>query len=107
MWRKNRQKNKDSNCMGVDPNRNWPVDWVSSSKDPCAETFRGPSEASEPEVQGLMAMIKDIQQKQGLKLFIDWHSYGQVMTVRTYSDLIRVRKPQIDVLFDSIRLHVQ
>lgn len=68
--------------MGVDPNRNWPIDWSKSSKDPCHETFRGPSEGSEPEVRGLMNSLQEIKNKQGLKLYIDWHSYSQLVIYR-------------------------
>lgn len=82
MWRKNRRVNKGSRCVGVDPNRNWPIDWQGSSDDPCDETFRGASAGSEPEVQGLMNVVKSVASKQGVKLFIDYHSYQQVMSVR-------------------------
>lgn len=82
MWRKNRRVNRNSNCVGVDPNRNFPVDWQGSSSDACDETFRGASAASEPEVQGLMGVVKNAVAKQGVKLFVDYHSYSQVMCVR-------------------------
>lgn len=43
MWRKNRQTNEGSECVGRDVNRNWPHKWdgEGSSPDPCDETFRG------------------------------------------------------------------
>ena len=46
-------------CQGVDPNRNWEYQWGSTDNnngtdgndDCCTENFRGPSAASEIEVQ--------------------------------------------------------
>ena len=50
MWRKNRRKNKDSKCDGVDLNRNFGKAYgTASSKNPCDEDFRGDSAFSEPE----------------------------------------------------------
>ncbi len=55
MWRKNRRA-PTGGCYGVDLNRNYPYQWggVGSSSDPCSDTYRGPSAASEPEVQALI-----------------------------------------------------
>lgn len=59
MWRKNRRVNSGSSCRGVDPNRNYPYEWVGggSSTDPCSETFRGPSAGSEPEIQAIINLV--------------------------------------------------
>jgi hypothetical protein len=56
-WRKNRRNN--GGCYGVDPNRNYPYEWVGSgsSTDPCDDTYRGPSAGSEPEIQAVMNLI--------------------------------------------------
>ncbi len=58
MWRKNR-RNNGGGSYGVDPNRNYPYEWVGpgSSTDPWSETYRGPSAGSEPEVQAMMALV--------------------------------------------------
>lgn len=58
LWRKNRRPMSGGN-VGVDLNRNhatnWGLDNIGSSPDPAAETYRGPSAASEPEVAALQA----------------------------------------------------
>jgi carboxypeptidase T len=58
MWRKNRRDN-GGDCYGVDPNRNYPFQWegAGSSTDPCAEDYRGPGAASEPEVLAMMNLV--------------------------------------------------
>lgn len=61
-WRKNTD---DTNGIcggtdyGIDLNRNFPFHWGpgGSSGDPCAETYRGPKRASEPETQNLVAYV--------------------------------------------------
>jgi len=54
-WRKNRRNNTGS--YGVDLNRNysymWGYDNIGSSNVPSSDTYRGPSAASEPEVQAV------------------------------------------------------
>jgi len=58
LWRKNRRGNADGS-FGVDLNRNhagmWGFDDTGSSPAPNAETYRGPSAASEPEVRAIEA----------------------------------------------------
>ena len=50
MWRKNRRKVQNSKCDGVDLNRNFAKAYgTASSKNPCAQDFRGESAFSEPE----------------------------------------------------------
>ena len=50
MWRKNRRRNQDSDCEGVDLNRNFGKAFgTASSNNPCHEDFRGTSAFSEPE----------------------------------------------------------
>lgn len=58
MWRKNRRDNAGT-CEGVDLNRNYPYQWggVGSSADPCADTYRGASPGSEPEIQTYMGFV--------------------------------------------------
>jgi len=69
-WRKNRRPPD-----GVDLNRNYPFGWnsgCSGSTDPYSETYKGPSPASEPETQTMMAFSDD---KHFAKV-LDYHSYG-------------------------------
>lgn len=62
-------------------NRNWPYMWDANpdgaSPDPCSQTYRGESPSDSPENQGLTAFVNKLRDTQGIKLFIDWHSYGQ------------------------------
>ncbi|ATY65742.1 carboxypeptidase A1 precursor [Cordyceps militaris] len=89
MWRKNRQTTSGSNCLGHDINRNWPYKWDLSggaSDNPCAEDFRGISAGDAPETKSLSAFLQRIKSAQGLKLYIDYHSYSQLfMTPYGYS----------------------
>ncbi|KAF2456484.1 hypothetical protein BDY21DRAFT_393880 [Lineolata rhizophorae] len=81
MWRKNRQEASNNRCLGRDINRNWPYVWDvpgGSSTDPCSETYRGEEEGDTPEVQGLFGLLDDLASTDGLKLYMDWHSYSQL-----------------------------
>ncbi|XP_053402229.1 carboxypeptidase B-like [Mercenaria mercenaria] len=75
MWRKTRSKH--GFCYGVDPNRNWDLEWCKegASKDPCSDTYCGPSAFSEVEVKGVADFLSKIE---NLKGFIDFHSYSQL-----------------------------
>ncbi|KAJ2967131.1 hypothetical protein NQ176_g9814 [Zarea fungicola] len=80
LWRKNRQRIASSNCIGTDVNRNWPYKWTGagSSTNPCSDTYRGEAQASASETKGLSQFINNVKSSQGLKLYIDWHSYSQL-----------------------------
>lgn len=96
-WRKNTNANycgPTSNYRGADLNRNFSFQWGccgGSSTNPCSETYRGPSPASEPEtqaIQGYMAAIFPDQRAPDLSapapadatgLYIDIHSYSQLV----------------------------
>lgn len=65
LWRKNTDT-ASGNCSsspddsGIDLNRNFPFHWNTgsgSSGNKCAETYHGPSAASEPETQNLVAYV--------------------------------------------------
>ena len=68
LWRKNLADNNEDGQIaigdGVDPNRNFSSNWgrddEGSSPDPEAETYRGPSPASEPETQAMEALFEEI-----------------------------------------------
>ncbi|KAL9112896.1 MAG: hypothetical protein Q9227_002973 [Pyrenula ochraceoflavens] len=89
LWRKNRQTNSASSCLGRDINRNWPYEWSvtgGASTNPCAEDYKGQAAADAPETQVLYKYIDSVKAAQGVKLFIDWHSYSQLfMTPYGYS----------------------
>jgi hypothetical protein len=81
LWRKNLRDNNDDGQItvgdGVDPNRNfaehWGYDNEGSSPDEADETYRGPSEESEPETIAMEGLIDRIQPRFQSNL----HSYGQ------------------------------
>ncbi len=77
MWRKNR-RNNGGGVFGVDLNRNynwkWGFDNSGSSPDPSSETYRGPSPASEPEIQAMQA-------------FLAARQFQTTLSVHTYSNL--------------------
>ena len=64
LWRKNLHEQNGTpgiqNGDGVDPNRNFPVNWgldnEGSSPDLASETYRGPSAASEPETKAMLKL---------------------------------------------------
>jgi hypothetical protein len=97
MWRKNTNQNycsPTSPNRGADLNRNFDFLWSccgGSSPYPCDETYRGPASASEPEVQAIQnylrsqfsdqrgANLNDPAPASAKGLFIDVHSYGQLV----------------------------
>ncbi|POS72027.1 zinc carboxypeptidase [Diaporthe helianthi] len=89
LWRKNRQSTPGSSCIGYDLNRNWPYQWDvagGASTDPCAIDYRGVSAGDTPENESVRDKLAEIKSAQGVKLFIDWHSYAQMfMTPYAYN----------------------
>ncbi|WAR11582.1 CBPB-like protein [Mya arenaria] len=67
LWRKTRSKH--GLCYGVDPNRNWDIEWSKSgaSKDPCSDTYCGPKAFSEVEDEGSAAAVDALQKVFGTK----------------------------------------
>jgi hypothetical protein len=85
MWRKNRQTQKDTPCVGRDLNRNWDVHWDQkggAATKACRSTFRGHRPLDAPETRALAVELQAIQARQGLRLFIDWHAFGQLVMYR-------------------------
>ncbi len=95
-WRKNTNNNfcTNTNFRGIDLNRNFEFQWGccgGSSGNECSETFRGPSPASEPEVQAIQAYGQAIFPDQrgdpidepappdATGLYIDVHSYSELI----------------------------
>ncbi|KAI9162918.1 Metallocarboxypeptidase A-like protein [Paramyrothecium foliicola] len=82
MWRKNRQVRPGKNCVGTDINRNWPHQWNvpgGSSPDACSETYRGEAPGDTPEMAVLTNHTKALAESTGIKMFIDWHSFSQLI----------------------------
>jgi carboxypeptidase T len=98
-WRKNTNTaycGATSNSRGADLNRNFTFGWnvtggQGSSGNACAETYRGPSAGSEPEVQALQAYVRSIfADRRGPNqndpapadtsgIHLDIHSYSQLV----------------------------
>ncbi|XP_028929424.1 carboxypeptidase A2 [Ornithorhynchus anatinus] len=78
MWRKTRSQVPGSICFGVDPNRNWDAGFggPGASKNPCSDSYHGPSANSEVEVQSIVEFIKN---HGNIKAFITLHSYSQLL----------------------------
>jgi len=97
LWRKNTNENycgPTSSDRGADLNRNFEFQWNccgGSSGDPCDETYRGASAASEPEVQAVQAYARTIFPDQrdpdlgaaapadATGVYFDIHSYGDLV----------------------------
>lgn len=98
LWRKNTDTgycpggNLNVTWPGADLNRNFPFQWGccgGSSGAQCDETYRGPSETSEPETQAVVNDVRSlypVQRNDNLTsttpltatgVFVDLHSYGE------------------------------
>ncbi|KAM4874149.1 carboxypeptidase A5 isoform 2-T9 [Thomomys bottae] len=78
LWRKNKSSRPGIFCIGVDLNRNWKSGFGGngSTKNPCSETYHGPSPQSEPEVA---AIVNFITGHGNFKALISIHSYSQML----------------------------
>ncbi|KAI1483243.1 zinc carboxypeptidase A [Daldinia eschscholtzii] len=81
LWRKNRQTRDNTTAVGTDINRNWSVGFggEGSSSNPSSETFSGYRPGDAPETAALMDFAQRLAADKGIKLYIDWHSYAQVI----------------------------
>lgn len=83
LWRKNLRDNDGNGEItrgdGVDPNRNYPehfgYDEEGSSAQASSDTYRGPSAASEPETQAMMALFDRAKPE----FQVNYHSYGEYL----------------------------
>ncbi|KAI0199895.1 hypothetical protein F4808DRAFT_194977 [Astrocystis sublimbata] len=88
LWRKNRQTRSGTSGVGTDINRNWPSHWdgPGSSTSPGSETYRGQAPGDTPENTGIREFGDKLGAGKGIKLYVDWHSYGQyILTPYGYS----------------------
>nr|ACQ58136.1 Carboxypeptidase A2 precursor [Anoplopoma fimbria] len=78
MWRKTRSKNSGSVCRGVDPNRNWNAGFggPGASRNPCSDSYHGPSAHSEIEVKNVVDLVRN---HGNFKSFISVHAYSQLL----------------------------
>ncbi|KAI3320406.1 hypothetical protein HD806DRAFT_506241 [Xylariaceae sp. AK1471] len=92
LWRKNRQTRSGTTAVGTDINRNWPYQWTGSgsSTSPGSETYRGVAAGDTPENTGIRTYGDKLAAGKGIKLYIDWHSYGQyILTPYGYSTSVK------------------
>jgi murein tripeptide amidase MpaA len=78
-WRKNRQINSGSNCVGTDLNRNWDADWnglESTSNSACSDIYVGTSPFSATEVSVIKNYMESIPNLLG---HLDIHSYSALV----------------------------
>jgi murein tripeptide amidase MpaA len=76
LWRKNRQPNSGSTCIGTDLNRNFGYQWggVGASTNPCSETYRGSAAWSGPASNAEKTFLTPHFNK--IVGYVDIHSYG-------------------------------
>lgn len=78
-WRKNRQLNPSSSCVGIDLNRNWDSDWnggESTSSSTCSDVYVGQEAFSAIETQVLKGFMQSIP---NLKGHLDIHAYSALV----------------------------
>jgi len=75
LWRKNRQPNQGSTCIGTDLNRNYNAHWggPGSSRDPCSNNYGGSTPNSSPEINNEQNYLSDLG---NLASFVDIHTTG-------------------------------
>jgi len=76
LWRKNREPNSGTSCIGTDLNRNYGEHFGGggSSPDPCADTYRGPAAFSSYETYYINEYLKTLGSR--FAAFVDIHAYG-------------------------------
>ncbi|KAJ3100435.1 Carboxypeptidase A4 [Phlyctochytrium planicorne] len=78
MWRKNRQPNHGTSCIGIDPNRNWGYKWGGggSSANPCSETYYGDAPFAALEAKNIANYL--LSRAPHVASYIDFHAYSQL-----------------------------
>ena len=96
-WRKNTNQNycgATSTSRGADLNRNFQFQWGccnGSSSSQCSETYRGPTAASEPEVQAIQNYMRSIfpdQRADPLTSPAPADATGVYLDIHSYSELV-------------------
>ncbi|XP_044147684.1 carboxypeptidase B-like [Bufo gargarizans] len=79
MWRKTRSPNKNTNCIGTDPNRNFNAGWCTAgaTSSPCSEIYCGPTPESDSETRALGDFIRS--NLSSIKAYLTIHSYSQML----------------------------
>ncbi|KAI8846903.1 hypothetical protein BC829DRAFT_397742 [Chytridium lagenaria] len=78
MWRKNRQPNKGTTCVGIDPNRNWDYKWGGggASGNPCGDTYYGDKPFAAAETKNIADYL--LSRAPNVISYIDFHAYSQL-----------------------------
>ncbi|XP_070577616.1 carboxypeptidase B-like [Ptychodera flava] len=107
MWRKTRTHHPGDLCYGTDPNRNFDYMWggLGASNVSCASTYRGPHALSEVEVKNVVEFIRQQSQSQTFRLFIDYHSYSQMM-LSTWGHTYDL-PPDYDLMEEHMKIHTE
>lgn len=83
---------------GVRLNLNFPYQWSPGNTDPCSPDFSGPSEASEPETQALVAFLSQLANDSNPSLFLHLDTYqNKFLTPYLYDS--SVPNPHAEELF--------
>lgn len=79
LWRKNRQPNAGSRCVGIDPNRNFGFEWGTggASGNACADDFRGHKSFEAPCTVAIAEFVASFPKDEVL-VYFDFHSYSQL-----------------------------
>jgi len=99
LWRKNREPNTGSTCIGTDLNRNYPFQWggTGSSSNPCSEIFRGKAAGSSPETESELEFLAPYIAEKRLAAYIDIHAYGGwFLSPWGYTNAIPPDYPEMD-----------
>ncbi|XP_022105122.1 carboxypeptidase B-like [Acanthaster planci] len=91
LWRKTRSYYAENRCKGADPNRNWDYKWGESGVSfmSCDDIYAGPFAFSETEVKQVADYLTELNAKQSIHGFIDFHAYGQLwMTPYGYGNVL-------------------
>jgi len=75
LWRKNRQLNSGTSCIGTDLNRNFDYDFGGSgaSSSPCSDIYHGRTAYSAPESKAVSTLLNSLS---SVPAYIDIHAYG-------------------------------
>ncbi|KAI8901670.1 hypothetical protein BC833DRAFT_617447 [Globomyces pollinis-pini] len=106
MWRKNRQPNANSSCVGTDINRNFNSNWGDddgASTEPCNPTYSGASAESAPETKAWVNYMKGLSD---IMSVLDLHSYTQKF-MYPYAYKCGIKVPENDKFFTVSKLTTQ
>jgi len=80
LWRKNREPNQGSSCVGTDLNRNFDASWRFSGTStlPCSDTYGGPSAGSAIETQNVQNKLNELAASDNLYGVVSYHAYANM-----------------------------